>query len=61
MIKPLNTIADIEGAMAHCMMQSNYPKILAEYERLLAVMGNVDGNEIVPLIMVAILESNPPK
>lgn len=59
--KPLNSIADIEGCMAHVMMQAMYPKILAEFHRLLAIMGNVDGDEIVPLVMVAVLETRGPK
>jgi len=58
---PLNTIADIEGCMAHVMMQPIYPKVQAEFHRLLTVMGNVDGDEIIVLVMVAILEIGGPQ
>lgn len=59
--KPLSTIADIEGCMAHVMMQPSYPATLAEYRRLLEVMGNVDGDEVVALVIVSFLEAKGPK
>jgi len=55
--KPLNTIPDIEECMATVMLTSNYQAILDEYHRLLSVMGNVDGDEIVAFVMVAILKA----
>lgn len=50
----LKSIAEIEDYMAQVMLSPDYPKILAEYERRLAIMGNVDGNEVVALVLSCI-------
>ena len=47
----LKTIAEIEEHMAQVMLSSDYPKIVAEYERRLKIMGNVDGNEVIALVL----------
>ena len=55
----LHNVADIEDAMADVINAPSYANILAEYRRLLKIMGNVDGDEIVALVIVA--ELNPKK
>jgi hypothetical protein len=50
----MTTIPEIEDAMADCILSEGYPAVIAEYHRLLGIMGNVDGDEIVALVMVAI-------
>jgi len=49
-----NTIPEIEEAMADVILTSEYPAIVKEYERLLTIMGNVDGNEVIALVLCAV-------
>lgn len=53
MTKKPETIAEIEDAMATVMLRPEYPKLVAEFNRLLSIMGNVDDNEIISLVIVA--------
>lgn len=49
-----NTIQDIEADMTAIAAEwSPFSAVHAEYKRLLAVMGNVDGDEIVTLVLTA--------
>jgi len=50
----MNTIEEIEDAVADVILEPDYSKITQEFDRLLSIMGNVDGNEIIALVMVAI-------
>jgi len=49
----LQTITEIEDAMADIIEASVYPFVLKEYHRMLEIMGNVDGDEIVALVLAA--------
>lgn len=52
----MNTIEEIEAAMAKVASYSGptlYQAFKAEYERLLAIMGNVEGDDILLLAFVA--------
>ena len=46
-------IAFIENEMAEVMLSCPYEAIVKEYECLLKVMGNVDGNEVVAMVLLA--------
>jgi hypothetical protein len=54
----MQTIKDIEDAMADAMLHPLYSAVIAEYQRLLAIMGNVDGDEVIALVMVALRNRN---
>lgn len=54
----MNTIVEIEDIMAEIMLHPAYMTVEAEYERLLAIMGNVDGNEVVALVLVALVNTD---
>ena len=49
----MNTISEIEDAMADIILDPQYQNTLIEYERLLSIMGNVDGNEVIALSLLA--------
>lgn len=57
MKRPLVSIPEIEDAMADVVMHPKYLDCITEYNRMLSVMGNVDGNEIVALCILAWLRS----
>lgn len=49
-----DTIKTIEDDMAELILEwDKYPRVLEEYKRLLAIIGNVDGDEICALMMCA--------
>jgi hypothetical protein len=52
----METIKDIETEMGRIMVEGSppYDKIMVEYERLLSIMGNVDGNEVIALVLLAL-------
>ena len=47
-------VAFIENEMAEVILSYPYEAIVKEYEDLLRVMGNVDGNEVVALVLLAL-------
>ena len=49
------TVREIEAAMSDIMTDPmvRYEKIVAEYNRLLKIMGNVDGDEGIALALLA--------
>lgn len=49
----MQKIKEIEEGMANVMLHSSYPKTVTEFERLLAIMGNVDGNEVIALVILS--------
>lgn len=49
----LTSISSIEDRMADIMSEPKYPQVVEEYERLLKIMGNVDGAEVIALVLVA--------
>lgn len=49
-----DTIKTIEGNMAHIMLDwEPYSKVVQEFHRLMKTMINVDGDEIIALVLVA--------
>lgn len=55
----MQTIPEIEDAMAHWdTTYLSLHEVKAEYERLLAIMGNVDGDEIILLLLIALANKN---
>lgn len=49
-----DTIKTIEEDMAELIVEwDKYPRVLAEYHRLLTIMGNIDGDEVCALMMCA--------
>lgn len=50
----MDTVKTIEANMAHIIVDwEPYTKVLQEFNRLLQIMGNVDGDEIIALVLVA--------
>lgn len=49
----MNTIKDIEDAMADVILDPNYERVREEYNKLLSIMGNVDGDEVIALVLLA--------
>ena len=49
----LNTIPEIEEAMAEVMTQPGYELVVKRFHHLLNIMGNVDGDEVIALVLVA--------
>lgn len=57
-IEPMD-IKQIESAMSVIMIDwGKYDQIVMEYDKLLEVMGNVDGNEVVALVLLAACNCN---
>jgi len=57
----MQTISEIEQAMSEIMLEPQYERIKHEYHRMLDIMGNVDGDEIIALVSVAIANVTKPK
>jgi len=57
-MKP-QTIREIEEQMADVMTSENIPyqPIVDEFHRLLSIMGNADGDELIALTLVAMVNS----
>ena len=51
----MQTIREIEEAMANVLLHPSYKATCDEYHRLLSIMGNVDGDEVISLVIVAAL------
>lgn len=49
----MNTIEEIEQAFAAIKQSERYAKVKAEHDRLLKIMGNVDGDECLLLAILA--------
>lgn len=51
----MHTVPEIEDGMACIALEhaAKYEAVKKEYHRLLEIMGNVDGDEIILLLMVA--------
>jgi hypothetical protein len=50
----MKTIVEIEAGMADLIaINPKYDQVVREYYRLLKIMGNVDGDEIIALVMLA--------
>jgi hypothetical protein len=45
---------ELEAQLIEEMSKPNFPLICGEYEKLLSQLGNVDGNEIIALVLIAI-------
>jgi chemotaxis regulatin CheY-phosphate phosphatase CheZ len=52
----LTTRLTVEDALANVMMHQDYKKVVAEYERLLKIMGNVE-EQVVALVLLATMEA----
>lgn len=60
-MRVLNTIKEIEDAMADEIERPDYQAIALEYRRLLGIMGNVDGDEVISLVLTAFNSVSNPK
>jgi len=49
----MNTIKEIEEGMANVLLHPSYDETRKEYHRLLFIMGNVDGDEIIALAILS--------
>lgn len=50
----MNTIREIEDGMADILIEyPEYHKIVGEYHRMRSIMGNLDSDEIVSLIILS--------
>lgn len=49
----MQTIPEIEDAMAEVLLHPAYSVTQAEYHRLLNIMSNVDGDEVIALVILA--------
>lgn len=56
----LDTIPQIEEAMAEVILQPGYEQFRLRYEVLLKIMGNVDGDEVLALVIVAFIAKTVP-
>lgn len=49
----MNTIHEIKYAMSSAILHPKYDAVKLEFHRLLSIMGNVDGDEVISLVLVA--------
>jgi hypothetical protein len=50
----LHTREEIEAELERVMEDLDFPRMTLEYERLLGIMGNVEGDEIIALVVLAV-------
>lgn len=53
MSKQMSSFKEITDAMADVIEAPGYPEVCKEFDRLLEIMGNVDGHEGTALVLVA--------
>lgn len=54
----METVKQIEDGMAEILLTPSYPAVQAEYNRLLGIMGNVDGDEVISLVLLAVTNAS---
>lgn len=55
----LVTAPELEAELIEVMQRPDFPQICERYEALLKRLGNVDGNEIIALVLIAINRDKP--